>query len=653
MSKLTHTIGIPLLIGWSIISTALGIYGFESQTMPLWMNYLLILQGAGLIALLPANFSLARLPQRWTAIAISLLGFLTICCAGATLSIVASQPQPSPFPLVAIWFAGIALLLLAAFACDRLRRIWIPRIPRKDVWIGAALFTVALAFRAYGPDSIVGDEYLHTKMLRLAPTNNLPQGILGSLGTDGYPHLILYLQWYLNQATASVFDVLTLQRWISCCSGALSIVFWFGFVRQFSSRLIASASAGLLVFFGWHWLNSRFMYAYPPDMAIVTLSILTFVLALRHKSFFFASVTGLGLAASFLFQKSGLLLLPLIGYLALEELFASTKSGRKPLIVVAAVTTLAFMVSYEPYIILFCKGELTMPLQKLALQERAEVLPKLGLNQFTALGYMFMDAFRQFQVSMNDNSRHMLRPLAPILDPIFSLLFSIGLIHCVASARRSVVSRLCIVGLLVFILPMAFSFPFNDHLHGLARRMLNTSFFLAWISALGAVVLAQRVVSQRNVGRFVIGCCSISALTNIWFTLTTYQQAGMDWYQPAGRGIQSMAILRLIEQATTRQIPCLVLEEANRSILPEPSDPAIQSGQLKLLKTTADLKKALLEKPGTVQMVILPWDTMLGPRDSIAITQELADVIPPYLWIVGEQDPEGMPMLRYAFVRGK
>jgi hypothetical protein len=50
-------------------------------------------------------------------------------------------------------------------------------------------------------------------------------------------------------------------------------------------------------------------------------------------------------------------------------------------------------------------------------------------------------------------------------------------------------------------------------------------------------------------------------------------------------------------------------------------------------------------------MVIVPWDTAFFERPSVSWVQELADIIPPFLWTPGAKDQDGVPMIRYAYVR--
>ena len=71
------------------------------------------------------------------------------------------------------------------------------------------------------------------------------------------------------------------------------------------------------------------------------------------------------------------------------------------------------------------------------------------------------------------------------------------------------------------------------------------------------------------------------------------------------------------------------------------------------VKSSTEIRSALMNRPGVLQLVVLPWDSNAVPRDSQAVVQELSDIIPPYFWIAGAKDQDGIPMVRYAFVRVK
>ena len=655
MVNLLRSLGEHVLLALACVVLLAGVLWFEFYPQSGWLGYALVLPSAALLVLLPQSIRFSKVTKsEWMlGLFVSLAVVLALAFATAWQVVSVPRQEMGAYPLIPLWFSGIAVSLFSAFCFDRLRGNHLPTLPRGEVLMCVGLFVLALGARAWGATTLVPDEFLHTNNVLWLPERRYPP-VLGALPEDGYPHVLLYLQMLLHEITAPLFHIIVLQKWMSYISGALSIVFWYGVVRLFSTRLIAVCASLLLIFFGWHWLNSRFIYAYPPDIATIALGILALAIALRTRSMLFASVAGLALAMGFLLQKSGLLLLPFMGYMGIEALLAAPKEHRKSIILIGTVLAIAFCVSYEPILIDHARGSYSMPLQDRAIRERAELLPKLGFNQFTAIGYMFFDAFKQFQVSIHDFPRHIFRPHAPLLDPIFSALFTVGFVYCLANVRRSSVARLCIVGLLVFILPMAFSFPVNDSERGLARRMLGTSLFLAWIASLGAVVIASRFFNKNKLSVAAVCLCSISAVLNVWYYLAIYtKQSGHDWYSTGIRGLQSVAMIDLALAADRQQIPSIFLEGYSATLMGLADENIGKAAYFRQVKSSTEIRSALMDRPGVLQLVVLPWDSKAVPRDSQAVVQELSDIIPPYLWIAGAKDQDGIPMVRYAFVRVK
>ncbi len=649
------SLGFRLAVWVAVVCLVVGVAWLEGNPRAALGGYFWALLGAGLVVCLPVSVRCGE-PSRFEwrlGMGLSLAGVLALAVSIISYVVGTPRAQMGTYPLLPMWLAAAALVILAAFCFDRIKGNSIPLPPRNEVLFCLGLFVVAIVVRTVGIPTLVADEALHAVKVLFIPVTKDPP-ILGALKEDGYPHVLLHALAFLHSKTAAVLSIIDLLKWFSYICSALSIVLWYAVVRIYSGRLVAAAASLLLVCFGWHWVNSRFGYAYPPDLAVIALAVLALVLALRTGSVMAAAVAGVSLAAGFLLQKSGLLLVPFLGYIGLEALLSAPKEKKRSVLVAGAVLLAAFCVAYEPVLIEHATGTYSMPLQERAMRERAEVLPRLGYTQTSALGFMVYDAFKQFQVAMHDFPRHAFRPNSPLLDPIFSGLFTIGFVYCLVNIRRSSAARLCLLGLFVFILPMAFSFPVNDDQRGLARRMLGTSFFLSWIAALGAVALVARFCQKRTATIAVVGLCVASALTNVWHYMTVYSQAaGFDWYSSGIRGVQSAAMVELALAAEADGVPTIVLEAPEASLLSLPDNVVRKSAAFVKVNSAGEIRSALASKPGVMQLVIIPWDTKSTPRDSQAVVQELSDVIPPYLWLAGRGDQDGMPMLRYAFVRAR
>jgi hypothetical protein len=644
------------LVVWAALACLIvGIAYLEQYPNGVFNGYVLALIGAGLLVCLPASVRCHEPSHRewWVFFALSLAGVLFLAVRIATYVLGSPQAVTGPYPLLYIWSASVALAITAAFCLDRIKGVRIPMPPRSELLFCMGVFTVALSVRSFGILTLVPDEALHAVKVLFIPIIKEPP-LLGALPEDGYPNVLLHILALVHSKTAKIFSIIDLLKWFSYICSSLSIVLWYAVVRIYSGRTVAVSASLLLVFLGWHWVNSKFGYAYPPDLAVVALAIFSLVIALKTESLAFAAVSGLSLAAGFLLQKSGLLLVPFLGYVGLEALISAPRNKKMKVVLIGSILAAVFAVAYEPILIEHITGTYSMPLQDRAIRERAEMLPKLGYTQTTALIFMIQDAFKQFQVAMHDFPRHIFRTNSPILDPIFSALFTVGFVHCLVNIRRSVSARICLIGLFAFILPMAFSFPFNDDQRGLARRMLSTSFFLAWIAALGALTTVKRLCPERKVAVGVLALSLASALTNIWLYFSVYSQASpYEWHCSGIRGIQSAAMIELALAAEADGISTIVLEGPEVSMLGLPDNTVRKSAGFVRVKSASEIRAALIAKPGELELVIIPWDTRGTPRDSQSLVQELSDIIPTYLWTAGRVDHDGVSMLRYAYVRVK
>jgi len=129
------------------------------------------------------------------------------------------------------------------------------------------------------------------------------------------------------------------------------------------------------------------------------------------------------------------------------------------------------------------------------------------------------------------------------------------------------------------------------------------------------------------------------------------KQASYEFYSQAGRGLQSRAMIDLILDAESSGIPTVALEAEDATVLGIPDSSVRRLSSLTTVRTVEDIRGALSKHPGEMQLVIIPWDSKTKPRNSQVLVQSLSDIIPPYLWISGREDQDGIPMVRYAYVR--
>ncbi len=639
-----------ILLLMALSAVCVGVFWLEEMPGSVWWGYSSVILGGGLLAFLPRRFSLASITRAEWGLLLSLSTIMVAALAQGVYSFVLAGVGSGAYSLQLQWWSAVLISVFAAFCADRLLGVEC-NVPRGRTLVFLLVFLSALLVRSFGHRTLVVDEFIHTDYLLKYLEQPHPL-VLGVLGEDGYPFSLIYLQALLYRPFAMMVDPVSFQKAVSIVCGALSVAFWYVAVRLRSGAITAACTAILLVLFGWHWLNSKFIYAYPFDLALTSFGIMGFLLALRFKSFFWAAMTGCAMGAALVLQKGGVLLLPIVGYLFLEGWFAAARGEGRRICGLLAVSAITCLLSSEPFLLQLLKGDNVMPLHGLAAREQAELLPKLGFSRLSAVLYVVGDAFQQFQVSINDFNRHMFRPRAPILDPVFSVLVSIGFMKCLIDLRRSPAARLCIIGLLLFILPMALSFPLSDQVRGVSRRMIGASFFLAWIGALGAELVARRIAPANLVRGTAVTICSVSALTNAWMLFALYdKQPGYEFYSQSGRGLQSRAMIDLIFDAEASKIRTVALEADDATLFGIPDSSERKLSTLTRVKTVEELRLALTKYPGVMQLVVVPWDSRTKPRNSQALVQSLSDIIPPYLWISGREDQDGIPMVRYAYVR--
>ena len=371
-------------------------------------------------------------------------------------------------------------------------------------------------------------------------------------------------------------------------------------------------------------------------------------MAMRTRSALFAVLAGMACAAALVIQKVGFICLGFLFYLGLEFLWSERKARPLRVVLTGCVILLALAISFEPFLAKITADglEVWFPRQHESLDVRGQTLSRLGLTPWSALLFTLKDMFYQLFVVVCDDERHRFRSGGPILDPICAALFAVGFAVCVLKSYTSRAARICLVGLVVFFLPMGLAFPVGSEYHGVARRMIGTSFFVSWIAASGAEHLAQRLVRPSREAFMVILFALSSAIANVHFYFSSYLHPdGVHWYNH--RGVQYAATVELTREAARHGIPTVVL----KSWLAGVDNSVDDFKSVIVASSVAEVRAALMSRAGVLQMVIVPWDTAFFERPSVSWVQELADIIPPFLWTPGAKDQDGVPMIRYAYVR--
>jgi hypothetical protein len=566
LARTTRYLLTLLLIAASVIASGLGIWLLESNSGQILLAYALLIQGCAALVFLPKNAALAgpRPPRIH-------LQILCVICSLALLSsayrLVAYNTSGNWPIFLALWFGGVLCFVSAFHLSDIANREQPSTISAFDLWFCIAVFLVSLACRAWmistrSPVAI--EDELQVFAGSLSQTRW--PAISPLLTLNSFPTLYYWLVAFLYPFFRPFVDLYTFGKLGAATAGSLSIAAWFLVVRIYSSRIIAVYTSLFLCFLGWHWLNSRFLYAYPYDLAFIGTATLFIVTGIERQSYLLAAIAGVVSSLTLVFQKIGIAIFPFIAYVLVDYHLCRSGEARKRILPIGLVWLGTALVTYSPFILNAAlgsyRGEGWLPRHTLILSHRQGELSRLGLSQFDALVGMYIDLFYQLQIREFDSLRHIFRFHGSILDPLSSGLFMLGLLRAIKEGRHERWARLCVVGLLIFVLPMALSFPIDGgSRHGVARRSLGTVFFVAWLCAGGAELLGQRVLplSFRRIG--VLGVCGIACFLNVYFLFSSYipafPQPGIGSHKDLG--IQRGGTVQVVRSLAASGYPTLYL----------------------------------------------------------------------------------------------
>lgn len=619
-----------------------GVLLLESGNRNYSRAYTLIFGAAAALVLLPSSCSLSMLTsQRGLSCLLCLLGsailqFFTL------RRLYRGGPQSTAF-LIPLWLTSLALMILAGILFDKKRSTQdTSRVFQGTDWLLALVLSAASFYaRMASPMSMAVDEgIVFTELLSIKIA---PEVTPWGLTATAYPLMLHRVVLFLVSLLSPLFDSFITTKALVAGMGGLSVGAWFLAVRVFASRPIALSAATLLIFLGWHWLNSRFTYLYPYDLAFFGISALASLVALQHQRAGAAVLAGVAMGFSLLMQKFGVFLIPFIGLLCLDYLCTVPRTEKKRIVALGALILIGAALCYIPFLV--ANGwMLNAPRFSHARDTRAALLQQLGMSESQAFFEMWRDAFRQLQIRMNDIPRHMFREHKPLLDPVFSGLFSIGLLAALVRFIRDRSSRIQIFGLLTFIAPMVVSFPLDSAgTQGMARRLLGVSFFAAWIAASGAAVLSSRLVMAKHVGKLCICFALCSLMFNWYYLKTQYEKMpAISWFFDYGgkRG----ALMALAESLTRQDLPVIILDESASSIIA----PTQYMKGVKVATSLESLRQEITSTKGIWNAVIVPWANVMTTSSPLAT--QLGDLIPTHAWISSPPDNHGIPMFAYAIV---
>jgi hypothetical protein len=640
--KLCRAVIFAAAVGGAIYWLGLGTTMLESGNADYRKAYGLLIGAGAMLLFLPKSFNLTALTERRLLLAlVSLAGGATALWA-LNRRLYNGGPSWS-LHLIPLWLIAIGLLVFAGYVFDSRKR-WVhpsPMFDRRDWTLAASFFAVAWAARLLSPRSMAVDEGIHIGEMFTFSWDNAfsPWGVAAT----GYPWILHRLVYLTVMFLAPFCEPFLTIKTLVAGMGALSVGATFLIVRVFASRATAATASTLLVLLGWHWLNSRFGYVYPYDLAVTSIAILALLVAFERGGVGPAALAGVAMALALVFQKFGVFLLPLFGILSLEYLITTKNGGKKRILLVSTLVVVAAIYSYSPFIVAN-RGFPESPRFEIAKNTRPVLLKNFRMTESQAFFEMWRDGFRQLQIKTHDIARHVFRLRKPLLDPIFSALFSIGLVAAIGRSFRNRESRLQIYGLVTFIGPMVVSFPLDSfEPQGLARRLLGTSFFVAWIAASGAFVLSSRIVQPNNRAKVCLALAFGSLLCNFYYLKTQYEKMPWDtWYFDYGG--KRAALMTLAESLTRNGLPAIVFDEPASSI----KEAAKGRSQFKFVQSHGEIRNLLPKAVQPWHALIVPWWNIIGTSPSLAT--ELSDVIPPNSWRIGMSDNQGVPLFGYVIV---
>jgi hypothetical protein len=376
-------------------------------------------------------------------------------------------------------------------------------------------------------------------------------------------------------------------------------------------------------------------------MANIALGSLCAVAAFETRRATPAFLAGLVIAYTILLQKIGLMLTPFVLFLFVDYYVSSGRGSRKNVCVTAAIIVAAALLIYFPALA-GARKEGANPNIEMAIAVRGQGLVAGITHEALKMGSLVVDSFYQLQVQMFDIPRHLWRNREPILDPVSSVLFSVGMVFAVLYVLRKRECRLQLAGLLIFILPMVLSYPLNSESpHGLARRMIGASFFVAWIASYGAEVLASRLVSSTSVARVCMMLGSIVMAINL-FHLRTSNWHLKQTIWTSDEGGARAAIIKASREFARVGYKTVVLDGHYMEI----NGMNFDLPNLHIALNLQELRQMITTPRDRWLVVILP--SGINSAAAPGNIQQLADIVPPSEWIFGPADITRVPILRYA-----
>lgn len=553
--------------------------------------------------------------------------------------------------MMALWGSLAVALLFCGLSLDgKQDKETRPGEPlaRVDFIICLALFALALGLRVQGPVTGAVDEILiYSEMLNL---RRFPETKFWDTSTTSNPFFVHWLVYLTSVQLKGLVDSFTLEKFLTAFFASLSIPFWFLAVTFLYNRRVGATAATLLAVFGWHWVNSRFIYVYPYELAIIALGTLCAVVAFGRGSFLAAAGLGLTWTIAILTKKIAIMVVPFSAYIFIDSLLIRPTTPRKRILATFVALVTVFILSYSPFFL--ADGTLTAHIwgserffrYSQASEARNARLAAMGLSPTGAILHAFQDGARQLFTQSSDAFRHYFRPAGPLLDPVLAVSGLIGFAYAILLSFWERGCRVALVGLVVFTLPMVMSFPLDSYdMHGVARRMVGNTFFIVLLGALGVDLVSRPIAKFIPRWFLPAGVCVASAIANLYFYKTQYlNQSSAVWF--TDHGLRRAALVQLAREFAHDGSPVLVLNHLTM----DAQDALVDLPSARSFESQTNLRSALTEIKAGKVLVVIP-----GKADEYNFLvddfiRDFADLIPQDAWKPGPASPRGTPLIMSA-----
>jgi hypothetical protein len=651
LTTIAHRYGWPFrALAVCLLVSGIGL--IQTASDRLLIGALVSLAGGALLLAMPAFGSAPAIRGRWIYICGLLLAGALLLRESIFVFNIPGQKLPNYQWGLSAWVTALGLFIAGMVLWDRRRTIARQQSNTTDTLITIGIFLLSFALRGWqiverSPVNLSDEQEVFGETIRLV-SGYRPN----PLGTSplAFPwlyHWIMFLVWPLVNP---VVDLFLFTKLTAAAAAAISVAAWFALVRLYSSRVVAACTAIMLAFSSWHWINSRFLYMYPFDLALVALSTYFLCAGIRSGSLWRIFVAGVISGLSIVSQKIAIMTVPFGMFVLADAWLFGAKERRRQVYLFTAVWGAGVALTYLPFLLYYLNIE-WLPRQSQILRDKTALLEQYGATPTSAFFHLVGDIFYQLYVAAFDQARHMIREGKGLLDPVQCGLFLVGGLAAVFAAWKSSPARLCIVGLFVFAMPMVLSFPVDSRgYHGVPRRMLASIFFICWLSAQGAEALCQRLLPATKVGFGILALAATSAVINVWYVFAYYvpMTAGFPFIELRDVGIQKAAMLTSIRTLARNAVPVLVLGDSpNLAFKYALGD----LGNVTVHKTTEELRESILNHRGKYIYVVIPGNDLgiTAPYQGTPAT--LADIVPTYLWMGDGMNIHANPAVRYAFLK--